>query len=122
MLASGFIRGLPDSLIESAYIDGATPFRAFTSIIVPMTTPVIVTICVMTGLGIWNEFLLVLVMASSEATKSLPVGIFSFASKQGTQLGWQIASLVIATLPVIIIYLIFQKQLTRGVAGGAIKG
>ncbi|OJF77304.1 MAG: ABC transporter [Treponema sp. CETP13] len=122
MLSSGFIKGLPDSLIESAYIDGATAFRTFQSIIVPMTIPVIVTICVMTGLGIWNEFLLVLVLASSEATKSLPVGIFSFASRQGTQLGWQIASLVIATLPVILVYLGFQKQLSEGVAGGAIKG
>lgn len=122
MLSAGFIKGLPNSLIESAAIDGASQLRIFNSIIIPMTKPVIVTISVMNGLGIWNEFLLVLVMASSEATKSLPVGIFSFASKQGTQLGWQIAALVIATIPVIIIYLIFQKQLSEGVAGGAIKG
>ena len=122
LLSSGFIKGLPGSLIESAYIDGATPFRTFISIIVPMTVPVIITISVMSGLGIWNEFLLVLVLASSEATKSLPVGIFSFASKTGTQLGWQIASLVIATIPVLVVYLIFQKRLAEGVAGGAIKG
>lgn len=122
MLSAGFIKGLPGSLIESAYIDGATPFRTFISIIVPMTVPVIITIAVMSGLGIWNEFILVLVLASSEATKSLPVGIFSFASKTGTQLGWQIASLVIATVPVLVVYLIFQKRLAEGVAGGAIKG
>ncbi len=122
MLSAGFIKGLPGSLIESAYIDGATPFRTFISIIVPMTVPVIITIAVMSGLGIWNEFILVLVLASSEVTKSLPVGIFSFASKTGTQLGWQIASLVIATVPVLVIYLIFQKRLAEGVAGGAIKG
>ncbi len=122
LLSSGFIKGLPGSLIESAYIDGATPFRTFISIIVPMTIPVIITIAVMSGLGIWNEFILVLVLASTEATKSLPVGIFSFASKTGTQLGWQIASLVIATVPVLIVYLVFQKRLAEGVAGGAIKG
>ncbi len=122
MLSSQFIRGLPGSLIESAYIDGATPFRTFMSIIVPMTIPVIITICVMSGLGIWNEFILVLVLASSEATKSLPVGIFSFSSRTGTQLGWQIAALIIATIPVLIAYLTFQKRLAEGVAGGAIKG
>ena len=121
MLSSTYIRGLPYSLVESAYIDGATPFRTFMSIVVPMTVPVIVTIAIMTGLGIWNEFLLVLVMASKEATKSLPVGIFSFSSRTGLQLGWQIAALIIATAPVLVVYFIFQKQLAEGVAGGAIK-
>lgn len=121
MLSSQFISGLPGSLMESAYIDGASPFRTFRSIIVPMAIPVIITISVVGGLGIWNEFILVLVMASSEATKSLPVGINSFASKTGTQLGWQIASLVIATVPVMVTYLIFQKRLAEGVAGGALK-
>lgn len=121
MLSSTYIRGLPYSLVESAYIDGATPFRTFMSIVVPMTTPVIVTIAIMTGLGIWNEFLLVLVMASKETTKSLPVGIFSFSSRTGLQLGWQIAALIIATVPVLVAYFSFQKQLAEGVAGGAIK-
>lgn len=121
MLSSTYIRGLPDSLVESAYIDGASPFRTFVSIVVPMTTPVIVTISIMTALGIWNEFLLVLVMASKEATKSLPVGIFSFSSRTGIQLGWQVAALVIATLPVLFVYFIFQKRLAEGVAGGALK-
>ena len=121
MLASTYIRGLPYSLVESAYIDGATPFRTFISIIVPMTVPVIVTISIMTALGIWNEFLLVLVMASSETTKSLPVGIFSFSSRTGIQLGWQIAALIIATVPVLVVYFSSQKKLAEGVAGGAIK-
>lgn len=121
MLSSTFIRGLPNSLIESAYIDGATPFRSFISIIVPMTIPVIVTISIMTALGIWNEFLLVLVMATKETTKSLPVGIFSFSSRTGLQLGWQIAALVIATVPVLVVYFACQKKLAEGVAGGAIK-
>jgi len=121
MLSSTYIKGLPYSLVESAYIDGATPFRTFISIIVPMTLPVIVTISIMTALGIWNEFLLVLVMASKEGTKSLPVGVYSFSSRTGIQLGWQIAALIIATLPVLILYFIFQKKLAEGVAGGAIK-
>ena len=121
MLSSTYIRGLPYSLVESAYIDGATPFRTFISIIVPMTVPVIVTISIMTALSIWNEFLLVLVMASAEATKSLPVGIFSFSSRTGIQLGWQIAALIIATAPVLVVYFAFQKKLAEGVAGGAIK-
>ena len=62
-----------------------------------------------------------MVMASAEATKSLPVGIFSFSSRTGIQLGWQIAALIIATIPVLVVYFIFQKDLAKGVAGGAIK-
>ncbi len=122
MLSTQFIRDLPDSLIESAFMDGATFFRMFFSIIVPMTVPVITTIAIISALGIWNEFLLVLVIASSELTKSLPVGVFSFSSLQSTQLGWQRAALVIAVLPVMVVYFIFNKRLTQGVVAGAVKG
>jgi raffinose/stachyose/melibiose transport system permease protein len=121
LLCSQFIRGLPDSLVESAYIDGASTFRTFLSVIVPMTTPVMITVGIINALGIWNEFLLVLVLASKEFTKSLPVGVFSFSSFQTTQLGWQLAALVIAALPAMIVYFVFNKRLTVGVVGGAIK-
>ena len=122
MLESQFMRGLPSSLIESAYMDGASTFRTFLSIIVPMCIPVIVTVSIISALGIWNEFLLVLVLASSEATKSLPVGVYSFSSLTSTQLGWQLAALVIATAPAMIVYFMFQRRLAEGVVGGAIKG
>jgi raffinose/stachyose/melibiose transport system permease protein len=122
MLNTQFIHGIPDSIIESAKMDGATTFRVLLSIIVPMAIPVTVTVSIITALGIWNEFLLVLVLASSEFTKSLPVGVFSFSSLTSTQLGWQLAALVVATAPAMILYFIFQKRLTEGVVGGAIKG
>ncbi len=121
LLMTQFMRGLPDSLIESAYIDGASVFRTFLSIMTPMSTPVIVTVSIISSLGIWNEFLLVLVMASSEATKSLPSGVYSFTSLMGTQLGWQLAALVIATAPVMAVYLAFNRSITRGVVAGALK-
>lgn len=122
LLDTQFIHGIPDSLIESARIDGATTLRVIMSIIVPMAIPVTVTVSIITALGIWNEFLLVLVLASSEFTKSLPVGVYSFSSLTSTQLGWQLAALVVATAPAMIVYFIFQKRLTEGVVGGAIKG
>ncbi|RKX91768.1 MAG: carbohydrate ABC transporter permease [Spirochaetes bacterium] len=122
LLSTQFIRDLPGSLIESAYVDGASTLRAFYSIILPMTVPVIITISIISALGIWNEFLLVLVLASSELTKSLPVGVYSFSSLTSTQLGWQLAALVLATAPAMLVYFSFQKRLTEGVVGGAIKG
>lgn len=121
LLITQFMQGLPSSLVESAYIDGASVFRTFWSIILPMTTPVMITVGILSALGIWNEFLLVLVLASSEFTKSLPVGVFSFSSLTGTQLGWQLAALVIATAPAMIIYFIFNQRITKGVVAGAVK-
>lgn len=122
LLEAQFMRGLPNSLIESAFMDGAGTFRMFRSVIVPMCAPVIVTVSIISALGIWNEFLLVLVLASSEFTKSLPVGVYSFSSLTSTQLGWQLAALVIATAPAMIVYFIFQNRLAQGVVGGAVKG
>jgi raffinose/stachyose/melibiose transport system permease protein len=122
LLGTQFMRGLPNSLVESAYIDGASAFRTFWSIIIPMTVPVIITISIISALGIWNEFLLVLVLSSSDFTKSLPVGVYSFTSLTSQQLGWQLAALVIATIPVMIVYLTFNKQITKGVVAGAVKG
>ncbi|GAB6090219.1 carbohydrate ABC transporter permease [Spirochaeta dissipatitropha] len=121
MLCQGFIRGIPDSIIESAQMDGASHWRIFLAIIVPMTTPVIITIAIVGGLGIWNEFLLVLVVGG-RATQSLPVGVFSFASQTSVELGWQMAALVISVLPAVIVYFSFNKRITRGVVAGAVKG
>jgi len=122
LLSTQFMHGLPDSLIESANMDGATTFQAFISIILPMTVPVIITISIMSALGIWNEFLLVLVLASSDFTKSLPVGVYSFSSLTSTQMGWQIAALVIATAPAMAVYFAFNRKITQGVVAGAVKG
>ena len=122
LLTTQFVRGIPDSLIESARMDGASTWRVLFSIMMPISTPVIITVSIITALGIWNEFMLVLVLASSEFTKSLPVGVFSFSSLTSTQLGWQLAALVVATIPVMIVYFLFQRQLAEGVVGGAVKG
>lgn len=122
MLGQNYVHSIPDSLIESAHIDGAGHWKTFLSIVLPMSNPVIITILIINVLGIWNEFLLVLVIASSEATKSLPVGVFSFSSQTSTELGWQLAALVIAVVPTVLTYFIFNKSITKGVATGAIKG
>ena len=122
LLSTQFIRGLPDSLVESAFIDGASTMRTFFQIILPMSIPVAATVGILQFLGIWNEFILVLIVASSEATKSLPVGVYSFAGLTSSQLGWQLAAMIMALLPAMIFYFIFNKRIAQGVVGGAIKG
>jgi len=122
-LGTEYVKAIPDSLIESAQIDGASYFRIFFNIIMPMCKPVMTIIFIFTAIGCWNEFMLALVFTSSDSSRSLPVGIYSFSGPLATEYGMQFAALVIGMAPMIILYAIIHKQITRGfAAGGAIKG
>ncbi|GAG64670.1 unnamed protein product, partial [marine sediment metagenome] len=122
-LGTEYVKAIPDSLIESAQIDGASYFRIFFNIILPMCKPVMVTILIFTALACWNEFMLALVFTSSDSSRSLPVGIYSFSGPLATEYGMQFAALVIGMTPMIILYALFHRQITREfTAGGAIKG
>jgi ABC-type sugar transport system, permease component len=121
-LATEFIRSIPNSLIESARIDGAPYLEIFTRIIFPMAKPVGVTLAILTITGTWNEFMLINILASSEGIKSLPVGIQKFSGALASDYGKQFAALVIGVIPMIVFYLSFRKQITNGVAAGAVKG
>ena len=113
---------IPDAVIESARIDGASYMRLFWAIIVPMARPVIVTLAILNVQGLWNEFMLINILVSSNSLKSLPVGILSFSGTIGSDFGKQFAALVIGLVPMLVFYLIFRNQITRGVAAGALKG
>ncbi|HOE09476.1 MAG TPA: carbohydrate ABC transporter permease, partial [Treponemataceae bacterium] len=81
-----------------------------------------ITLAILTVSGTWNEFMLINMLASSESIKSLPVGIQRFSGALASDYGKQFAALVIGLVPMLIFYLIFRKQITRGVAAGAVKG
>lgn len=121
-LCTQYIKAIPDAIIESARIDGAGFLRIFWTIILPMSRPVAVTLAILNVQGLWNEFLLVNILVSRTSLRSLPVGILAFSGNVGSDYGKQFAALVIGLLPMLVFYLIFQKQITRGVAAGATKG
>ncbi len=121
-LATEYIKGIPNSLIESAYMDGASQLRMFLWIVVPMAVPVALTIGIMNILSSWNEFLLVFILTSSRAARSLPVGVYSFSSLTSQQYGMQLAAMVIAVTPIVLAYVFFNRKITEGVVAGAIKG
>lgn len=121
-LATEYIKGIPTEVIESARIDGAKYMRIFTSIILPMAAPVATTVAILSVNGTWNEFMLVNILVSSDSLKSLPVGISSFSGSLATDYGKQFAGLVIGMTPMILFYVIFRKQITKGVSAGAVKG
>ncbi|MDD4010960.1 MAG: carbohydrate ABC transporter permease [Sphaerochaetaceae bacterium] len=121
-LCTEFIRSIPNALIESARIDGASFLTIFAKIIVPMAKPVATTTAILTVSGTWNEFMLVNILTSKDSTKSLPVGIKKFAGQLNSDYGRQFAALVIGLAPMLAFYLIFRKEITKGVAAGAVKG
>ncbi|MEM9424718.1 MAG: carbohydrate ABC transporter permease [Spirochaetota bacterium] len=120
-LAYSYIVGIPNSLIESALIDGANYLRIFIRIIVPIATPVTATMTILTFLANWNEFVLAFILTSSDKLRSLTVGINAFAGSLVADFGLQFASLVIGTAPVLIFYTIFHEKIVKGFAEGALK-
>lgn len=121
-LATEYMKSIPMALVESARIDGASFWKIFISIITPMAAPVGTTIAILQISGTWNEFMLINMLTSSTKNKSLPVGIQSFAGALSTDYGKLFASLVIGLLPMVVFYLVFRKEITKGVSAGAVKG
>ena len=121
-LATEYIRGIPNALVEAARMDGASYFRIFRSVILPMSAPIATTIAILTMPAIWNEFALINIIISKNELKSLPLGIMRFDGTRATDYGKIFAALVVGMAPMLVFYVIFRKQITKGVTGGAVKG
>jgi raffinose/stachyose/melibiose transport system permease protein len=121
MIAISYVRSIPDALVEAAEIDGAKYRYVFWKMIVPLSTPVIATMLILSFLRHWNEFLFVFVFTTKAAMKSLPVAITLFAGRNNIEYGLQYASLVIGIIPMIIFYFFFHTQLIKGFGEGALK-
>jgi len=121
-LCTEYVKSVPDSLVEAARIDGAGFFQIFWRIILPMSAPIATTVAVITVPNLWNEFALINIIVSDTDLKSLPLGILRFSGSMSTDYGKQFAALVIGLAPMLIFYIAFRKQITKGVSGGAVKG
>jgi raffinose/stachyose/melibiose transport system permease protein len=121
LIATSFVRAIPDALIEAAVIDGATYTAIFWKIILIISTPVMATISVLNFLNNWNEFLLVFTLTSGQDMRSLPVSINSFAGRLNQDYGLQFAALVIGTIPMFVFYIFAHNSLVKGFGEGAIK-
>ncbi|MDR0324435.1 MAG: carbohydrate ABC transporter permease [Treponema sp.] len=121
-LATEYIKGIPTEVIESARIDGAMYLKIFSSIILPMAAPVATTVAILSVTGTWNEFMLINILVSSDKYKTIPLGMQMFSGSLATDYGKQFAALTIGMTPMIIFYIIFRKQITKGVSAGAVKG
>ena len=118
-----FMATIPKEIDESAFIDGAGTFRTFRSIIFPLLKSVTFTVIVLDVMWIWNDFLLPLLMVnSSNETKTLVLAAYTFVGQFNTQWHYAMAAMVLTILPSIIIFIFLQKYIVEGVVAGAVKG
>ncbi|GAA0133652.1 carbohydrate ABC transporter permease [Paenibacillus sp. YSY-4.3] len=121
-ILEGFMRGFPKDMEESGVMDGAGIYRIFWSIILPITRPALATVIILNFIYNWNEYLFALVLITSSEFKTLPLGLANFVGIETASLTLQMAALTIALIPIIIFYLLLQKQLVNGMTAGAVKG
>lgn len=120
-LMISFFEDVPDELIESARIDGATMQRAFWSVVLPSVRGGIATAAIIGFIFSWNHFMFSIVLAGND-TRTLPVAVFNFMSYGSINWGAITAAATIMTLPVVLLALVVQRHIVRGLTGGAVKG
>jgi N-acetylglucosamine transport system permease protein len=124
LVLTGFFKSLPGTLREAGIMDGCNEYDVFWRIMLPLAKPGLVTAAILNFLGLWNEYLFALVFVNSEAKKTLPLGLASVSiqAQYKTDFGLMFAGLVIVILPTLLVYILLQRQLTRGITVGALKG
>lgn len=120
-LYHGFISNIPYSLDEAAAIDGASAFRTFRTIILPLLGPVTATVSIINALWIWNDFLLPQVVLLDTDQKTLPLKTYLFYGKYTSDYGLAMAGLLLAALPIVIFYFVMQRRIIAGISAGAVK-
>lgn len=121
-LLTSFFRTIPDELIESAMADGASHFRVLWQIIAPLSAPALVTLIVVNSLWVWNELLIALVFLPEDRLKTLMVGVTVFQGRYSLDVPVLMAGMLLASVPMLALYLIGQRFIIRGLTAGALKG
>ncbi|WP_018931090.1 carbohydrate ABC transporter permease [Gracilibacillus lacisalsi] len=121
-LLVGFMKGIPKEMEEAAIIDGCNYWNVFSKVVIPMSKPVLATVGILVFIAAWNEYIFATVLISSDVTKTLPLGLASFQSSHLSEYGLIAAGVIISIIPVLIAYILFQEQIIKGMASGAVKG
>ena len=121
-LYTGFMRALPKELEEAAYIDGCSMFQVYYRVFLPLLAPVTATCCIRCGIGIWNDYLVSSSLLNSVRQPTLMVAIYSFFGQYVSEYGYAFAGIIMASLPIVLLYVFLQKYFIKGIAAGAVKG
>ena len=120
---SGFIKGLPLEIEEAAAIDGCGPVRTFFMVVLPMLKPTLISVGILELMWVWNDYLLPYLVLDITEYRTIPIHVQYLKGSYGTvDLGATMAVIMMAILPIIIVYLFCQKYIIKGVAAGAVKG
>ena len=124
LMKSYFVTGVPDEILEAAYIDGAGYSRTMLQIIFPMAKPSIITVILFNFLSFWNEYIIIKTLVTDKNQWTLPAGLLNLmqAQQSAAEYGPMYAGLVLVMLPVLILYICVQKNLTKGMTVGGLKG
>lgn len=121
-LLRGFFQAIPDELEQAMQVDGAGPFTRYWRLILPLSKPALATATIFTFLGSWDEFAWALTIINTPSKRTLPIAIALFQGQNSTLWGLVFAASIIAVVPVIVVFLVFQRHFVQGLTSGAVKG
>ena len=121
-LLKQFAEGIPTEMVEACRIDGASEWRTFTDVMFPMIKPGVGACAIFTFINSWNDYFMQLVMLTSTKNLTISLGIATMQAENSTDFGLLMAGSALASVPIIIVFLIFQKYFTKGITMGAVKG
>jgi multiple sugar transport system permease protein len=121
-LCRQFFLTIPESLLEAARIDGASEYRIFAQVVLPLSTPVVMTLIIFSFRYFWNDFFTPLIYLTSQSLKTLPLGMADFVDQYNIAYGPQMAAALISIIPVLVVFLIGQRYFVQGVVATGIKG
>lgn len=121
-IASGYFRTIPKELDDAARIDGCTDVARYVRIVLPLAIPIIATMIILDFLSTWNELLMAMLFIKSNVRRTIPIGLLAYRDRYYSNYTLMACGILIATFPVTIIYLLFQKYFISGLAAGALKG
>jgi raffinose/stachyose/melibiose transport system permease protein len=120
-LLTTFFRTLPNELFEAARIDGATDFHILMWVVLPLSLPPLLTLVVVNALYVWNDLLIAIIFLQDDAKRTLMAGISVFQGRYDNQIPLTMAGMAVASAPMVILYIVFQKYFIRGLMAGAVK-
>ena len=121
MILSQFVEQVPQELKDAARCDGVGEFRIFFQVVLPLIRPAVATVAVFTMVPIWNDLWFPLILAPSEETQTITLGVQQFVGQFATDWNAVLAALSLAVLPILVLYAVFSRQLIRGITAGAVK-
>jgi len=122
LVITAFIRSLPKDLLDAASIDGASEWQIYRSIVMPLVRPALSTVAIFNLIPIWNDFWFPLILIRQESNRTVPLGVTLLFGQYQTNWTNILSALSLATIPIILLYLLMASQFIKGLTAGAIKG